>query len=416
MSLARNRSFVGFVGAQFLGAFNDNLFKQLILFLAARRLFPGQDKQGLAFAVFALPFVIFSGIAGDLSERVSKRRVIVTMKVAEIAIMALGIVAFQMQDWTFLVALLALMGLHSTFFGPAKYGAIPEMVDEAGLLPANGVVSMTTFLAILVGQALAGALLDWKPDDLWVAGTACAAVAAVGLLFALVIRPLAPADPSRRVGPSPFGSLFSTIAELKADRGTFFVLIVNSFFWFDGGVIQQSITGLGGPTGLDLGPTENFELSKLLIILGVSIVVGSLLVPRAARYVPVSKLAVGGAFGMVLGQWGLTLVGPVVSRAAGGWWLAAGLLALIGLGGAFFTVPLQTFLQHAPPEGARGRTFAVNNFLNFLFIFLAGAWYLGLTAAHLPPALISALAGMVMLAAIAVGRRQVARLGELSLA
>src|SRR5688572_25108911 len=95
------RSFWHLVGAQFFGAFNDNLFKQIILFLAANLLFPGEDKQGMASAVFALPFVLFSGLAGDLSERYSKRSIIVWAKVWEIGIMALGILAFLWLHWGF---------------------------------------------------------------------------------------------------------------------------------------------------------------------------------------------------------------------------------------------------------------------------------------------------------------------------
>ena len=72
MALSRNRSFLGFLGAQFLGAFNDNLYKQIVLLLAAGTLFPGEDKQGLAFAIFALPFVIFGGLAGEVSERLRR--------------------------------------------------------------------------------------------------------------------------------------------------------------------------------------------------------------------------------------------------------------------------------------------------------------------------------------------------------
>lgn len=414
MVLRGNRSLQGFVGAQFLGAFNDNLFKQLILFLAARRLFPGEDQQGVAFAVFALPFVLFSGMAGDLSERWSKRRIIVAMKVAEIAIMAAGALALQMADWGFLLAVLFVMGLQSAFFGPSKYGVIPEIVRRGDLLAANGVVSMTTFLAILLGQALAGPLLDGFGDALWVTGAVCTALAVAGTGFALRMTPLAPRDPSRRVGPSPFGSLFATIAELRADRGVFAVLLLHSVFWFDGGVLQQAITGLGGPMGLNLGPDENTLLSGLLVVLATSIIAGSLLVPVAARRIPVGRLAFGGLVVMVVAQAALTLVGPVVSRAAGGWWLAAALLAVIGLAGAGFVVPVQTFLQHAPPEGARGRTFAVNNFLNFLFLFLAGGWYLGFTRLALPPALAAAAAGVVLLGAALTARPHVARLGEVA--
>lgn len=416
MSVLRgNPSLQGFVGSQFLGAFNDNLFKQLVLFLAARRLFPGEDQQGLAFAVFSLPFVLFSGIAGDLSERVSKRTVILSMKVAEIVIAAAGAWALQVADWYLLLAVLFVMGVHSAFFGPAKYGVIPEIVREEEMLRANGVVAMTTFLAILLGQALAGPLLDVFPDTLWMAGLVCVALGVGGTVSAMRMKKLTPRDPTRKVGPSPFGSLFQTMRELRADRGIFFVLIVHSFFWFNGGVLQQAIVGIGGAGGLELADNENSLLSMLLVVLAICIVVGSVLVPMVARFVSLPKIAYFGAIAMLGAQALLVLVGPVVSRENGGLYLAAVLLAVVGLAGAGFVVPIQTFLQQAPPEGARGRMFAVNNFLNFLFLFLAGGWYMGFTAGSVRPAIASAASAAVLLAALVWGRRHMARLGELRL-
>ena len=154
------KSFHALVGTQFLGAFNDNLFKQLMLLLAASYLFQGRDLQGLAFAIFSLPFVLFSGIAGDLSERFSKRTIIVQMKVAEIAVLLLGVIAFVFLSWPFMLVVLFLMGMQSAIFGPSKYGVIPELIPAGRLLRANGMIAMTTFMAILLGQAFAGPLLD----------------------------------------------------------------------------------------------------------------------------------------------------------------------------------------------------------------------------------------------------------------
>jgi len=176
----RPRDFRALVGAQLLGAFNDNLFKQLLLLMAALTLFPGQDKQGLAFAVFALPFIIFSGMAGDLSERFSKRSIIWRMKLAEIVVMGLGLWALQIQSWAFLLGVLFLMGLQSAFFGPSKYGVIPELVGPSKLVRANGTIAMTTFMGVLFGQALAGPLLDNFGDTLWIVGLVCVAFAIVG--------------------------------------------------------------------------------------------------------------------------------------------------------------------------------------------------------------------------------------------
>lgn len=404
-SLLGNRSFHGHVGAQFFGAFNDNLFKQLILFLAARELFPGEDKQGLAFAVFSLPFILFSGLAGELSERFSKRSIIVLMKLAEMAILLIGAAALQHRSWTAMLAVLFVMGVHSAFFGPPKYGVIPEIVGKSRLLPANGIITMTTFLAILLGQAAAGPLLDRYGTQLWVTGAWCVGFATLGTSAALLIRKLPAQRPTMRIGWNPFGGVIGSIKELSADRRVSRVLLLNSLFWFNGGVLQQAIVGLGAPSWLDIPKTENWRLSVLLVALATSIIIGSLCVSPVARRIRPGKLVAFGAISMLVAQLLLTAVTSVLGAAS--YSLAIVIVALLGFTGAFFAVPVQTFLQDVPEEGTRGKTFAVNNFLNFTFIFLAGGFYLGASKLHLHPGGAAAAAGALMCAVLVLFRSSV---------
>src|SRR3954452_17934823 len=202
-SLFRDRSFWGMTATQFFGAFNDNLFKQLMLLLAipvgaaaARK----ADEQGLATMSFSLPFVLFSRFAGYLSDRYSKRTMIVVCKVAEIGIMLLGMIGFLPYGTTGyrgLLVVLFLMGTHSAFFGPGKYGILPELFREADLPRANGVILMTTFLAIIFGTASAGVLggLLYNaagqrvPERLWMGSIFCIGVAIFGTITSLLIRP-----------------------------------------------------------------------------------------------------------------------------------------------------------------------------------------------------------------------------------
>jgi acyl-[acyl-carrier-protein]-phospholipid O-acyltransferase/long-chain-fatty-acid--[acyl-carrier-protein] ligase len=185
--LYHDRSFWGMTATQFLGAFNDNLFKQLMLLLAipiGAEAATKADEQGLATMVFALPFILFSGLAGYLSDRYSKRTVILLAKVAEIGIMALGMLAFLeygMFGYRGLLVVLFLMGTHSAFFGPGKYGILPELFRQTDLPRANGVILMTTFLAIIFGTASAGVLGtlvgdaggERDPQRLWVGSAVC---------------------------------------------------------------------------------------------------------------------------------------------------------------------------------------------------------------------------------------------------
>ncbi|GAB4151674.1 MAG: hypothetical protein Fur0037_20390 [Planctomycetota bacterium] len=409
---ARDRSFFFLVGAQFFGAFNDNLYKQLLLLLAAKWMFPGEDQQGIAFAVFAAPFLLFSGFAGDLSERLSKRAVIVAMKFAEVAIMVLGAIALQCMNWMFLLAVLFLMGAQSAIFGPSKYGVIPEIVPERGLLRANGTIAMTTFLSILLGQALAGPLLDAfgdlgatrGPGRLWITGATCAAFAVAGWTLSLGMRRLEPTRPDLRLPRQPFGNLFSTMRAMARERHLLTAVLVNSVFWFDGGVLQQAVNGLGGDSWLAIGPGENKLLSWLLVTLAGSVMAGCMLAPRVARAVRPSRMIACGCAAMAAAQALLILVGPVLSREQGGYALAHAALALAGLSGAMFVVPVTTYLQAAPEPGSKGQAFAVNNFCNFSCIFLAGGFYQAGSMMALAPAVTAALAGLVLLAALFLGR------------
>ena len=196
-TLWRDRAFAGMTATQFLGAFNDNLFKQLVLLIcldyAAASKLEGDPFQPWAQGLFALPFVLFSGFAGWLSDRNSKRTIVVLCKVAEIAVMAAGLFVFIMfasgnRDGLLfgLLAVLFFMGAQSAFFGPSKYGILPELFRAGDLPAANGIVQMTTFLAIIGGTAVCGFFKDalQSPGGLW----PCVLIASIGTLTALMIR------------------------------------------------------------------------------------------------------------------------------------------------------------------------------------------------------------------------------------
>ena len=401
MHRPRPRGFNALVGAQFFGAFNDNLFKQLILILAVLVLFPGRDGlQGLAFAVFSLPFILFSGLAGDLSERYSKRSIIVWMKAAEIGVMGLGILAFMTMSWTLMLVVLGIMGVQSAFFGPSKYGVIPELVEPKRLMPANSMITMTTFLALLAGQALAGPIMDHfgpkaESPALWVPGVFCVGFAIIGLLIALRIEPLAAQKPEQRISRSPFGDVFKTIKVLRESKGLFALVLLNSFFWFNSAVLNQAVNGLSKPGYLSIPANKSTELSYLLATISIGIIIGSVLAPRLAKRLGLGKVVIIGAVGMVVLQAGMLLIGTVFTRDNGGFWVAIALLAAIGAVGALGIVSVQAYLQDAPPPGMRGQTFAVNNFLNFTFMFLAGVFYL--LANLIGPTLVQLISAVILI-------------------
>ncbi|MEX0867748.1 MAG: MFS transporter, partial [Pirellulales bacterium] len=190
-----NRSFWSMTVTQMLGAFNDTIFKQFVLLLLVRvAVTPGgeaADLQWIGLAIFSLPFVLLSGTAGWLADRVSKWNVIVLSKIGEIVVMLAGVAAFATMrpvsyqgeqmlttglPWLVL-AVLCLMGVQSTFFGPSKYAILPEISRTRDLPAFNGVFQMTTFVSLIVGVAVGGYLLDLFRGRLWGAAAVCVVIA-----------------------------------------------------------------------------------------------------------------------------------------------------------------------------------------------------------------------------------------------
>ena len=414
--LSRDRSFWGMTATQFLGAFNDNLFKQLILLWCLS--LPGRenaDYQGIAGALFALPFVLFSGVAGYLADRNSKRGIVVLCKVGEIVIMALGMLAFALGHVPVVFVVLFLMGTQSAFFGPSKYGILPEMVRGRDLPAANGIIQMTTFLAIIFGTASAGFLKDAFPASLWIVCGWCVIIAIAGTVTSLWVRRTPIAHPGL-----PFRSSFLAIGRptwllLRRDRSLFGVLMIVALFWFLGGLVQPTVNAMGKEQ-LDLADRQT---SLLVACLGVGLAIGCALAGRISagkvkfRLVRVGAVGMAGCFLLLGLMKHLSLPSHLAS------WLTGTSLVTLGIFAGLFAVPLQVFLQARPPEDQKGRIIGAMNLLNFIGIFLASAFYhvgqqLVIKPLGLPPGqLFFAPAGAMLLVALFY-RPQDADLGSTS--
>ncbi len=170
--ILKRRGFFCFFCTQFLGAFNDNFYKIIVTLVALD--IPASAGGGkhlipLIGGLFILPFLLFSGYSGYLADIYSKRNVLVAVKCFEIVAMGFGILAFFLGSMELMLAVVFLMGLHSTIFSPAKYGILPEMLPEQDLSRGNGLLEMSTFMAIILGTALGGAIYEaWKDRLGWI--------------------------------------------------------------------------------------------------------------------------------------------------------------------------------------------------------------------------------------------------------
>src|SRR5690606_30900751 len=245
--------------------------------------------QTTAQGLFALPFVLASGFAGWLSDRYSKRRIVVLAKIAEIVVMAAGVVAFltgtmgEQSLLYMLFAVLFVMGLQSAFFGPSKYGILPELCHEDDLPAANGIVQMTTFLAIIFGLAVCGMAKQWLQEEgygLWMLSAACVVIAIVGTLTSLLIRPTPIAHPGLPLKPSSLAIDSRTCRLMWNDRPLLVVLLISSLFWFLGGLLLPAINAYGKQQiGLN-----DFHTSILNACVGLGIAAGCVIAGRMSGH------------------------------------------------------------------------------------------------------------------------------------
>ena len=401
-SLYRDRSFWGMTVTQFFGAFNDNLFKQLILLLSISAVAvagaEAEDLQGRATLIFSLPFLITTGFAGYLSDRLGKRGIIVLCKVAEIVVMALGGVAFalytQSATLTFLYIVLFLMGAQSGFFGPAKYGILPEMLRPSDLPRANGFILMTTFVAIITGTVVAGLILEYFPDRPWIGSMACVVIATVGTLSSLLVRKVPPANPTLELKPSSFAVPPDMLRLLRGDKPLLAALWVSSMFWLLAGMVPLAINSLG-KLDLDVGNKLTSYLNGVVSIgIAIGCVIGGLVskgkvdfrllrIGAIGMMVSMAILAIpaSGDIELLKNDQGQLLHPPGIGESSQwlGYWGTLVMLIVLGAFTGMFAVPLQVFMQSRPPDGKKGRMIAVMNQANWIGIAISGILYEGFT-------------------------------------
>src|SRR5579872_6306603 len=230
----QTRGLQPFLWTQFLGAFNDNLFKMVVSLVAVRVATQAEAGRHLAIisAIFILPFILFSGYAGQVADVYSKRTVLVITKSLEIVATSLGLVAFVLGDLQITYVVLFLFALQATFFSPAKYGILPEMLPDRDLSRANGVLEMSTFVAIVAGVAAGGAMFDAWQARLWLIGVLVISIAVVGTALSFRIPHVAPAAPGRRVDRNPWKEIGLGLRRLRGDRVLMHTVAGISYFWF----------------------------------------------------------------------------------------------------------------------------------------------------------------------------------------
>ncbi len=365
----KREGFPAFLGTQFLGALNDNIYKMAVSLVAVGIAVDSEGSRFLALAqgLFIVPFILFSGYAGYLADTYSKRVVLIGTKLFEILAMVCAVVALSTGRIEFLLGVLFLMATQSAFFSPAKYGILPEIFGDRDLTRANAVLQMTTFVAIIIGTALGGVLFDVWNDRLWMVGIVLLGVAVAGAASSFGITKVAPTGTPRPFLLNPFGEIAIGLKHLRSVRPLWLTVIAIAYFWFVGAMMRIAILLFGKQT---LGAGD-FEVSVLVVFFAVGIGVGSMVVGRLSG----DKVEIGL---VPLGALGMGVFSLVLSVAAPSYWLSAACLLALGFSGGFYAVPLNAYLQQKADEKERGRLLAAAGFLTNVGVLLAAgaSWFL----------------------------------------
>jgi acyl-[acyl-carrier-protein]-phospholipid O-acyltransferase/long-chain-fatty-acid--[acyl-carrier-protein] ligase len=347
-------SFAWLNATQFFGALNDNVFKLLVVFFLVDHLgFDRSSTIGLAAIVFVIPFLLFSHAAGVLADRYSKQNIIFYSKCMETTLMAAGIIAILLGNPYLLYALLFLMCMQSAFFGPSKYGIIPELVKPEELSRANSFLIGLSYLAIILGTFIPSLfLVSIFKGSYPSLATVCLGISALGLVSSTRIEETAPIGSTKqRFTPFFVVDIFKTLFGLRKDRYLFATLLSVAYFLFLGAFIQQNLLLLGP----EIFGWDTTTSGYLFPIAAIGIALGSLISGKlSGRCIE---------FGVVpIGTVGLTLI-----------------VFFLGISAGLFIVPLQAFVQQKSPRDRLGEILACSNFLNFLGVALAAVIFLWLT-------------------------------------
>ncbi|HHB1595927.1 TPA: MFS transporter [Vibrio campbellii] len=384
-SLLRQRKFLPYFVTQFFGAFNDNIFKNVLLLFVA---FAGSSALpissnlfiNLAAGLFILPFFLFSASAGVLADKYEKSWFIRKVKLFEIGIMLLGAIGFITESYGVLLLLLFLMGTQSAFFGPVKYALLPQQLNEKELVPGNALVEAGTFIAILVGTLGAG-LIASADNAKYLAAFCVVIFAVLGYLSSRFIPFASAGAPDIQFKWQPYKQTKLTLSIAKSDRIVFQCIMAISWFWFLGAAY---LTQFPNFTKVYLNGTES-AVSFLLALFSVGIAVGSM----ACNWLSNHRIEVGI---VPIGALGITVFGFLMATSIptdlprfhtfaefvsyDAFWPLFFYLLMIGISGGLFIVPLYALMQHRAKETERAQVIAGLNIFNSLF--MVGSAVLGI--------------------------------------
>ena len=358
----KNRGFVFLLAAQALAVFDDNTFKQLLMLfvtasiptLASRNLY-----ISLGTALYVLPYIVFSSYAGQVADHFSKRRVIISMKLVETALLSVATLAMFMGHVVAMLVVLFLLGIHACFLDPAKEGILPQIFPDEALSRANGLMQLIVYTMIVTGPVAAGLLLDAFPSRPYIPVSLLVGMALVGWCVATGISRVPAIAAGEKFRWNSFREFRQDFAEICSSRALYRTVLAIAYFWFLGAVYLQNVIGYGRA----LLHLSNTGISYLTASVSIGIGLGAFVAGKLSGdrvelgLVPIGSVGLG-----VMGVY-LFLVHHFVAQVFIGHFL-------LGFSGGIFIIPLQSYLQAHAGEHSKGRIIATSNVLTFTGVFI----------------------------------------------
>lgn len=367
--LLRKKGFVYYLIAEFLGAYNDNILRMVLGLMALEIGWTkgGSDaisSMGVATvgAVFIAPFILFSGIAGNLSDTFNKRRVLIVTKCLEVFTMSLSFIILPMDVFWLSLILLFLMAAQSTFFSPAKYGILPEIFAERYLSRANGMVEMTTYTAIILGLFTGGSLFYFFQFQKIYIAMALFGVSIIGCA-AIFFIPETPYPGSQsKISWHPYETIVSGTRKIFSNPRLIMTVAGITWFWFLGSMMQSLLMLMGA----ELLKLDSFFIGTLLVFLGIGIAIGSLLAGRLSG----DRIELGL---VPIGAIGIGIAAVLIHLTASSYYLVIMPLLLMGMSAGLFIVPLNANLQYLAGVQEKGKLIATGNVFSMGAVMTASA-------------------------------------------
>lgn len=381
--LLGRRRFLPLFIVQFLGAFNDNLFKNAIAALITFKLAVELDLNGellvtAAGGIFIAPFFLFSATAGELAEHFEKARLIQYTKLLELSLALLAALGFAFNNVWFLFTVLFLLGTQSTFFGPLKYSILPDHLREDELIGGNGLIGMGTFVSILIGTILGNLLVTLHYGEVLIS-VLLICLAVIGWLASRYIPLSLPDAPGLKVNLNPISETSRIIQHAANRREIFVPMMAISWFWLVGATY---LTQFFNFSKINIGGNEQV-VTLFLTSFTLGIAVGAVACNRLVKGIVTARFVPLGALGMSVFAVDLYLAGADLTASSEQLigavqflrnpvsWRILFDLTLFSICGGIYIVPLYSLIQNHSDKDHRSRNIACLNILNALFMVIS---------------------------------------------